>query len=262
MFAYGEFDVQSFRRLDLLTLKVLKIFRHSKMTEYIERDYRKRVMAGDLVSFHVSVKETDLWVSADQNLENETRDLVLNYRHQLDSYINSHPDFLTTLQSYPDDPYAPPIVSEMIKVAMDIGVGPMAAVAGAIAQFVAKGLLQITDQVIVENGGDIFLSVNRQVTASIFAGKSPLSEKIGLMIPIKQMPLGICSSSGTVGHSLSMGVANVVCIISSSAVLADGAATALGNKIKSKKDLKTLINKRIAIANLGPSIGYKLRVIK
>ncbi|MBW1767103.1 MAG: UPF0280 family protein [Deltaproteobacteria bacterium] len=204
----------------------------------MERDYRKRVMAGDLVSFHVAVKETDLWVSADQSLEKETRDLIFNYRHQLESYINSHPDFLTTLQSYPEDPYAPPIVREMIKVSIGIGVGPMATVAGAIAQFVAKGLLQVTDQVIVENGGDIFLRVNRQVTASIFAGKSPLSEKIGLMIPIRQMPLGICSSSGTVGHSLSMGVADVVCLISLSAVLADGAATALGNRIKSKKDLR------------------------
>ncbi len=204
----------------------------------MERDYRKRVMAGDLVSFHVAVKETDLWVSAGQSLEKETRDLIFNYRHQLESYINSHPDFLTTLQSYPEDPYAPPIVREMIKVSTGIGVGPMATVAGAIAQFVAKGLLQVTDQVIVENGGDIFLRVNRQITASIFAGKSPLSEKVGLMIPIRQMPLGICSSSGTVGHSLSMGVANVVCLIPSPAVLADGAATALGNRIKSKKDLK------------------------
>lgn len=204
----------------------------------MERDYRKRVVAGDLVSFHVAVKETDLWVSADQSLEKETRDLILNYRHQLESYINSHPDFLTTLQSYPEDLYAPRIVREMMKVSMAIGVGPMATVAGAIAQFVAKGLLQVTDQVIVENGGDIFLKVNRQVTASIFAGKSPLSEKVGLMIPIRQMPLGICSSSGTVGHSLSMGVADVVCLISSSAVLADGAATALGNRIKSKKDLR------------------------
>ena len=113
------------------------------MTEYIERDYRKRVMASDLVSFHVAVKETDLWVSADQNLENETRDLIFNYRHQLESYIDANPDFLTTLQSYPDDPYAPPIVREMIKVTIDIEVGPMATVAGAIAQFVAKGLLQI-----------------------------------------------------------------------------------------------------------------------
>ena len=205
------------------------------MTEYVEREYRKRVMSSDLVSFRVAVKETDLWVSADQNLANETRDLIFNYRHQLESYIDSHPDFLTTLQAYPYDLYAPPMVSEMIKVATDIGVGPMATVAGAIAQFVAKDLLQITDQVIVENGGDIFLSVNRQVTVSIFAGKSPLNEKIGLMIPVRKMPLGICSSSGTVGHSLSMGVANVVCIISPSAVLADGAATALGNKIKNKR---------------------------
>ena len=75
----------------------------------------------------------------------------------------------------------------------------MASVAGAIAQFVAQGLLESTNQVIVENGGDIFLKVNRPVNVSVFAGESPLSEKIGLKIPSRQMPLGICSSSGTVG---------------------------------------------------------------
>jgi len=96
----------------------------------------------------------------------------------------------------------------------------------------------MTQQVIVENGGDIFLKVNRPVTVSIFAGDSPLSEKIGLTIPNRQMPIGICSSSGTVGHSLSMGVADAVCLLSSSAILADGAATALGNRIKSKEQLE------------------------
>ena len=104
------------------------------MTEYTERTYRKRVNAGDLVSFHVAVKETDLWVSADQNLEKETRDLVLNQRHQLENYIGIHPDFLTTLKPYPEDPYAPPMIKEMIETTRDLGVGPMASVAGAIAQ--------------------------------------------------------------------------------------------------------------------------------
>jgi ApbE superfamily uncharacterized protein (UPF0280 family) len=207
------------------------------MIEYQARTYRKRARAKDLVSFHVAVKETDLWVSAERSLEDETRDLILDQRHQLERYIETHPDFLTTLQPYPEDPYAPPLVREMIEATQGVGVGPMASVAGAIAQYVAKGLHQWSDQVIVENGGDIFLNTNRPVTVSILAGESPLSGKIGVVIYKEQMPLGICSSSATVGHSLSMGVADAVCLLSSSAVLADGAATALGNRIKSKTAL-------------------------
>jgi ApbE superfamily uncharacterized protein (UPF0280 family) len=210
------------------------------MTEYTERTYRKRVNARDLVSFHVAVKETDLWVSADQNLEKETKDLVLNQRHQLEHYIGSHQDFLTTLKPYPEDLYAPPMVKEMIETTRALGVGPMASVAGAMAQYVGQGLLKWTDQVILENGGDIFLKTNRSVTVSIFAGESPLSGKIGVRIPQEKMPLGICASSGTVGHSLSMGSTDIVCIISPSAVLADGAATALGNRIRDKKDLEKI----------------------
>jgi ApbE superfamily uncharacterized protein (UPF0280 family) len=208
------------------------------MTKYRARTYRERVIARDLVSFHVAIKETDLWVSADRMLEKETRDLIIDYRHQLESYIQSHPQFLTTLKPYHQDPYAPPIVKEMIEATRDIGVGPMASVAGAIAEFVAKELLQVTDQVIVENGGDIFLNVHRPVTVAVFAGESPLSEKIGVIIPVRQMPLGVCSSSGTVGHSLSFGRADVVSVLSSSASFADGAATALGNRIKTKADLE------------------------
>ena len=173
--------------------------------------------ASDLVSFQVRVKETDLWVSTGERLEKETRDLVLHARHQIESYISSHPDFLTTLKPYPDDPLAPPVVKEMISATRPSGVGPMASVAGAIAEFVGQGLLKSTGQVIVENGGDIFLMAKRPVTVSIFAGASPLSEKLGLLIPTGQMPLGVCTSSGTVGHSLSLGAADAACVLSASA---------------------------------------------
>lgn len=210
------------------------------MAEYTERTYRRRMNARDLVSFNVVVKETDLWVSADQNLKKETRDLVLNQRHQLENYIDTHPDFLTTLKPYPKDSYAPPMVKEMIETTGALGVGPMASVAGAMAQYVGQGLLKWTDQVIIENGGDIFLKTKRSVTVSIFAGESPLSGKIGVKIPQEKMPLGVCASSGTIGHSLSLGSTDIVCIISPSAVLADGAATALGNRIRDKKDLERI----------------------
>jgi ApbE superfamily uncharacterized protein (UPF0280 family) len=92
--------------------------------------------------------------------------------------------------------------------------------------------------VIIENGGDIFVKLNRPATVSIFAGESSFSEKIGLLIKPEMMPLGICSSSGRIGHSLSLGVSDLICLVSPSATRADGAATALGNRISGKKDLK------------------------
>ncbi len=207
------------------------------MKEYAERFYRRRVRSSGLVTFEVKVKETDLLVSADKKLEKETGDLVFSSRHQIESYIESHPDFLTTLKPYPDDPFAPPLVKEMVECTREAGVGPMASVAGAIAQYVGIGLLQWSKEVIVENGGDIFLKAERPITVSLFAGESPLSEKLGLVISPGQMPLGICTSSGSVGHSFSMGKADAACLLAPSATMADGAATALGNKIQGRKDL-------------------------
>ncbi|MGD9159212.1 MAG: UPF0280 family protein [Desulfobacteraceae bacterium] len=215
--------------------------------EYTERNYRNRIKTSDLKTFHVSIKETDLWVSADNDLKKETEDIVHDLRYKIESYTGTHPDFLTALEPYPDDLYAPAIVRDMISCSAKAGVGPMASVAGAIAQYVAKGLDGLTDQVIIENGGDICMKVSRDVTVSIFAGTSPLSDRVGIVIPEKMMPLGVCSSSGRIGHSLSMGNSDVVCIISRSALLADAAATALGNRIKTKKDLRRISEEADAI---------------
>jgi len=210
------------------------------MSPYFERSYRKKTNTEDLLSFHMVIKETDLWISAERRLDKETGDLVLDCRQQLETHIKMHPEFAASLAPQPSDPFAPQIVRRMIDATRGIGVGPMAAVAGAIAQYVADGLLRFSEQIIVENGGDIFLKTKRPATVSIFAGPSPLSEKLGLEIPVTQMPLGVCSSSGKVGHSLSLGIADVCCILSPSAALADGAATALGNMVKSKEDLRTV----------------------
>jgi uncharacterized protein len=208
--------------------------------EYIERHYRNRVKVKDLNTFHVSVKETDLWVSAERDLKKETEDVVHGLRFRLESYIEIHPEFLTTLTPYPEDKYAPLIIRDMISCSKTAGVGPMAAVAGAVAQHVANGLKDLSRQIIIENGGDIYMNVSRDVTVSIYAGTSPLSDRVGIVIPEKIMPIGVCSSSGKIGHSLSMGNSDVVCVIARSAALADAAATALGNSVKTKKDLITI----------------------
>ncbi len=117
-------------------------------------------------------------------------------------------------------------------------VRPMAAVAGAMAEFVSKDLLPISKEVIVENGGDIYLATSRERTIGIFAGNSPLSLKVGVVISPKDSPLGVCTSSGTVGPSLSFGKADAVCILSKSGALADAAATSVGNIVKEKKDIE------------------------
>ena len=116
----------------------------------------------------------------------------------------------------------------------------MASVAGAIAQEVGRGLLDFTDEIIVENGGDIFLKTARPITISLLAGNSPLSEKFALALPPEKMPIGVCSSSATVGHSLSLGITDLTCVLSPSAALADAAATAFGNRIKNKTDLEKI----------------------
>jgi ApbE superfamily uncharacterized protein (UPF0280 family) len=220
------------------------------VTDNRTAQYRKRVMPRDLVSFRVLIKETDLWVSVEQDLSDETEDIVFNLRHQIESYIGSHPEFLSTLKPYPSDPLAPPIIKEMIHWAEKVGVGPMASVAGAIAQETALGLLRFSRQVVVENGGDIYLKLNHSAQVAIHAGDSPLSRKFGLQFAPKVMPLGICTSSGTVGHSLSGGKADAVCVVSPSAYLADGAATALGNRIKSSADIEDGISWAKAISGI------------
>ena len=113
----------------------------------------------------------------------------------------------------------------------------MASVAGAIAEFVGYELLALSPEIIIENGGDIFLKSLRNRMIGIYAGKSPLTGRIGLEISGEETPLGICTSSGTVGHSLSYGKADAVIALSPSAILADAAATAIGNLITQPSDI-------------------------
>lgn len=205
---------------------------------YEKRTYRNLVKEEDLFKFEVVVKETDLLIRADKDLFREARDSVLNYREQIENYISLNPQFLNSLVPIPQDPYAPPIIREMIRTSQLANVGPMAAVAGAIAEAVSKDLLRFSSEVIVENGGDIHLFIQKERTVGIYAGKSPLSLKVGIIISPEETPLGICTSSGTVGPSLSFGRADAVCIISKSSALADAVATSIGNLVKQEKDIE------------------------
>lgn len=204
---------------------------------YEPRTYRHWVKSQDLVPFHVVVKETDLHIQALTDLKRKALKSVLKYRDMLERYIERHPSFLTSLQPLTVVDDAPRIVQSMSESADKVGVGPMASVAGAIAEFVGYDLLDFSPEIIVENGGDIFIKSAKQRLIGIYAGNSTLTGKIGLEINEGDTPVGICSSSGTVGHSLSYGKADAVIVLSRSATLADAAATAIGNLIINSIDI-------------------------
>ena len=208
---------------------------------YRTRSYRQLVHSA-LTPMRIAVLETDLSIYADKILDKEARDAVIAHRGYLENYIRQHPDFVRSLSPWPEDFLAPPIVCDMIMAGKIAGVGPMAAVAGAIAGRVGIDLLTRTEQIIVENGGDIFLQTRGALTVGVFAGQSPLSLKVGIQLETSGTPLAICTSSGSVGHSLSLGRADAACILSRSCPLADAVATALGNRIQKPGDIQGAID--------------------
>lgn len=208
---------------------------------YEPRTYRHWIKDADLTSFNVTVKETDLWIRARRRLTRKALKSVLKHRRSIESYIERRPEFATTLEPIEIDATAPRIVREMGTAANAVSLGPMAAVAGAIAEAVGHDLLDFSPEVIVENGGDIFLKCTRNRLVGIYAGSSPLSGRIAIEIDAPTTPLGICTSSGTVGHSLSLGTADAVVILSASTVLADAVATATGNMVRDAADFEGAI---------------------
>ncbi|MEW6034742.1 MAG: UPF0280 family protein [Chloroflexota bacterium] len=208
---------------------------------YQPRSYRGWVERGDLVSFSVTVKETDLLVRARSDLSPQAVETVNECRSALEGYIKEHPQFLYTLEPLRVADDAPALVKEMALAAEESGVGPMAAVAGAIAEAVGRRLLELSDEVIVENGGDIFISSQCRRRIALYAGESPLSGRVAFEVQPEQTPLGVCTSSGTVGHSLSFGLADAVVCFSPSTALADAAATAIANRVLSTEDIHKAI---------------------
>ncbi len=208
---------------------------------YQNRTYRNCVTGSGLASFSVTVKETDLLIHADRPMEKIARESILKHRGHIESHIELHPEFATALVPLDVIDSAPAIINEMTEAGKKAGVGPMAAVAGVIAQYVGLDLLAETDEVIVENGGDLFFKTDSSVTIGIFAGASPLSMRMGLKVNSAGKPVSICTSSGTVGHSLSMGMADAVSVIADSCALADAAATSICNRVKSGADIRNAI---------------------
>lgn len=203
--------------------------------------YRSHVAGSGLTPFSVTASQTNLQILAESDIKDVATKHLLEQRGYIEAFIQQNPEFATTLAPYPWNGPAPEIIRGMIAASKDAGVGPMAAVAGALAEYVGHELSAHSRNVIIENGGDIYLHVQYPVTIGIYAGKSPLSMKIGLSLNRCNRPFSVCTSSGTIGHSLSFGSSDAVCIVSDSALLADAAATSVGNRVSSEKDIDAAI---------------------
>ncbi|MGM0619723.1 MAG: UPF0280 family protein [Bacteroidota bacterium] len=217
--------------------------------KFEKRTYRSQFNTSRFTGFEIKFQETDLWIGIDPDsfnpkMKEAAYKKIESLRNKLDSYIQSEPFFKKSLKPFQPSENAPHEALEMAQAAKKAGVGPMATVAGLFAREVGNEIIQnfSVNELVIENGGDYFALLNKNLVLSVFAGDSPLSERIGLEITPEVSPLGICTSAGTVGPSLSYGKADAVVVVAKNALIADAFATSFGNKVKSPDDMERIIN--------------------
>jgi len=217
--------------------------------KFEKRTYRSQFNTARFTGFEVKHAETDLWIGVDPEsykpqMKEVAAEKIKDLRQKLDEYIKTEPFFKKSLKPFQPGEKAPAEAIEMAAAAEKAGIGPMSAVAGLFAREVGNEIIQnfSLKELVIENGGDLYAMLNKELILSVFAGDSPLSERIGLRITSEISPLGICTSAGTVGPSLSYGKADAVVVIAEDALVADAFATAFGNKVKSPNDVEKVIS--------------------
>lgn len=187
-------------------------------------------------------KDTILRVKCDRDIGDFVKKFIVEKRQEIEGYIARDVDFKISFDPVAVKKGAPTIARDMADAAKLAGVGPMAAVAGAVSEHLVEAAKKKgVNWIIAENGGDISLFGDREFTISIYAGKSPLSGRIGFSLnPAKLDPAtktyGVCTSSASVGPSISLGKSDAVTVFAPSAAVADAFATAIGNSVDEVED--------------------------
>lgn len=176
-------------------------------------------------------KETRCTITADSEAAIEVAiSSIKHHRGQLERYIRDHPKFLHSLKPVHVDK-GPTVARLMAETAERAGVGPMAAVAGVLADLAVGDMVSSGAEVaVVENGGEVYAISNTPINVALSAGDSPLSKRIGFRL--ENFPIGVATSSGLYSHALSFGDAEAVTVFAVNAGVADAAATAVGNLVK------------------------------
>ena len=173
---------------------------------------------------------------------------ILRQRDILEDYIKQHPAFRHALEPIALRRDAPEVAQRMAHAADLVGVGPMAAVAGAMAQLAARaGLDAGAPEAIVENGGDIYLQTLDSVTIGLYPGTAELTDQLAFSLQGADTPLAICSSSGRMGPSMSRGVCDLATVVAQDAALADAAATQAANLVRTVEDVNPALERIAAV---------------
>lgn len=204
----------------------------------------------ELVSFQLVVEETDLWVAAREDIGLLMADRARFLRGQIKTYAALHPEFLTSLEPLAASPRDPEIIRRMCGAGQLTGVGPMAAVAGTVAQMLGESFRDRSPDLLIENGGDTWLCSTRERNIGIL---NMPDQAVRLCVPVaaSEFPCSFCASSATIGHSLSFGKADLVVVRSRDASLADAAATALANALTGARAMDAVLAKAQAWEPLG-----------
>jgi len=213
---------------------------------YQPRTYRQELNRDRFYTFAVQYLETDIMIGVNHSaycspMKITCADTIRSVRKLVDNYATEHYDFLHSHQPVPEDPDAPPAVRKMIACGIQSGTGPMSSVAGLFAFETGRKMLEFYDikELMLENGGDIYLVNNAIIYVTIFAGDSPLSNKLAIEVPPGEW--GISTSSGTVGHSVSYGRADAVTILCKDPVMSDAWATSIANRIQQEDDIEEVL---------------------
>ena len=202
------------------------------------------------VSFQVVVGETDLWVAGGEDLSREMAVVVARLRGEIQAYMALAPDFRTSLVPLDVFPEAPEIVRRMAAGARLAGVGPFAAVAGTIAQMVAESFKARSPEMLVENGGDIYIQGRRDRIVGLLPDVNS-DAALGLRLDGGVLPISVCSSSASIGHSLSFGQGELATVLAADGAFADAAATALCNMLQTPDDVALAVDQAKAWARHG-----------
>ena len=187
-----------------------------------------------IINNRIRIKETIANIMCEESLYNVAVNEIELRRNQLEEYIEKNNDFLFSLIPVEETESMPEIALGMCRASSKVNVGPMATVAGAISEYSVKSIIANGGTFgIVDNGGDISLVTDREVVIGIYTGPAKI-KNVGLKIKPENKILGLCTSSGVIGHSLSFGKAHAVTVLSHDTLLADATATALCNECKRK----------------------------
>ncbi len=223
--------------------------------------YRGSISSNTAYRWHLVFRHSDLYVASSKNIVGPLIKCLEEFYGAIEKVIGKNPCFQKALSPLQQNPEYPPIINEMIKKSAVFGVGPMASVAGAVCDYAGRKLMGECSTIIIENGGDIFIKSDHDTIVGIYARDRFLSDRLRLKISHKHTPCGICSSSGVLGHSLSLGKTDLATAVATTAIAADAAATALANRISSAKDIQAAIDDFKNLAGIRGLLAVKDRKI-